>query len=135
MLAVFQQSRFASYFLKVREVIVFRRPWGGSCISQSGSAASPGAGLADRAGIRRGNLYNNGPHPVDQALTLLNSDGMPDIFCKMDRANTFGDAEDYVKARPDRAGQALIDVEISSSDAYPARCNNVQGTRGGSRAA
>lgn len=44
-----------------------------------------------------GNLLNTGPHPVDQALQLFGKDKMPAITCSMDRANTAGDAEDYVK--------------------------------------
>lgn len=131
MLAVFQQSRFASYFLKVRAVIdsgvlgrivqitirfsSFARRWDWQTVQAYGA----------------GNLYNTGPHPVDQALTLLNYDGMPDIFCKMDRANTFGDAEDYVKLILTAPGRPLIDVEISSCDAYPGAVYSVMGTRGG----
>ncbi len=131
MLAVFQQSRFASYFLKVREIIdagvlgriaqitirfsSFARRWDWQTVQEYGA----------------GNLYNTGPHPVDQALTLLGCDDMPDIFCRMDRANTFGDAEDYVKLILTAPGKPLIDVEISSCDAYPGAVYNVQGTRGG----
>lgn len=130
-LAVFQQSRFASYFLKVREVIDsgvlgriaqitirfsgFARRWDWQTVAEYGA----------------GNLYNTGPHPVDQALTLLGYEGMPDIFCKMDRANTFGDAEDYVKLILTAPDRPLMDVEISSCDAYPGAVYNVQGTRGG----
>ncbi len=131
MLALFQQSRFASYFLKVREVIEsgvlgrivqitirfsgFARRWDWQTVQEYGA----------------GNLYNTGPHPVDQALTLLDYDGMPDVFCKMDRANTFGDAEDYVKLILTAPGRPLVDVEISSCDAYPGAVYNVMGTRGG----
>ena len=43
-----------------------------------------------------GNLLNTGPHPLDQALALF-GEGMPKVACYMDRANTWGDAEDYVK--------------------------------------
>ncbi len=130
-LALFQQSRFATYFLKVREVIDsgvlgrivqitvrfsgFARRWDWQTLQEYGA----------------GNLYNTGPHPVDQALTLLDYDGMPDIFCKMDRANTFGDAEDYVKLILSAPDRPLIDVEISSCDAYPGAVYNVMGTRGG----
>jgi hypothetical protein len=49
----------------------------------------------------------------------------------MDRANTFGDAEDYVKLILTAPERPLIDVEISSCDAYPGCVYNVMGTRGG----
>lgn len=131
MLAVFQQSRFTSYFLKVREVIAsgllgrivqiairfngYARRWDWQTVQEFGA----------------GSLYNTGPHPVDQALTLLDYDGMPNIFCKMDRANTFGNAEDYVKLILTAPDRPLIDVEVSSCDAYPGNVYSVQGTRGG----
>ena len=53
-------------------------------------------GLADHAGENGGNLMNTGPHPLDQALQLF-GEGMPRVACFMDRANTLGDAEDFVK--------------------------------------
>lgn len=131
MLAIFQQSRFASYFQKVRAVIDsgklgrivqisiqfdgFARRWDWQTLQEYGA----------------GSLYNTGPHPVDQALTLLDYDGMPGVFCKMDRANVFGDAEDYVKLILTAPDRPLIDVQISSCNAYPGSTYNVQGTRGG----
>lgn len=132
MLAVFQQSRFASYYQKVKEVIAsgklgrivqiqiyfdgYARRWDWQCCQEFGA----------------GSLYNTGPHPVDQALDLLDyREGMPDIFCKMDRVNTFGDAEDYVKLLLTAPDRPVIDVEISSCNAYPSFTYNVQGTRGG----
>ena len=69
-LLVFQQSRFASYFLKVKEVIHsgvlgrivhigiqfngFARRWDWQCCLE----------------FNGGNLANTGPHPLDQALNL-----------------------------------------------------------------
>lgn len=131
MLAIFQQSRFAPYFEKVRQVIDsgvlgrlvqvsiefngFGRRWDWQCCQ-------------DRTG---GSLYNTGPHPLDQALRLLDYPGMPGVLCRMDRANTFGDAEDYVKLILTAPGRPLIDVEVSSCDAYPGYTYKIQGTRGG----
>jgi len=128
--AVFQQSRFASYFEKVKSVLDsgvlgrilqisirfngFARRWDWQCCQD----------------FLGGSLYNTGPHPMDQALHLLNYDGMPDIFCKMDRANTFGDAEDYVKIIMTAPDRPLIDLEISSADAYSDYTYKIQGTRG-----
>lgn len=132
MLAVFQQSRFAPYFEQVRKVISsgvlgrivqidvafngFSRRWDWQCCQ-------------DRVA---GNLYNTGPHPLDQVLQLLDyPGGTPGVFCRMDRANTFGDAEDYVKLILTAPGRPLIDLEISSCDAWPKPTYKVQGTLGG----
>ena len=49
----------------------------------------------------------------------------------MDRADTFGDAEEYVKLIMTLPGRPVVDVEISSSNAYPWGTYNVQGTHGG----
>ena len=79
-----------------------------------------------------GALYNTGPHPVDQALNLLDYyEGMPNVFCKMDIANSFGDAEDYVKIILTAPDRPLIDVSISSCNAYPSGTYNIQCANGG----
>lgn len=131
MLAIFQQSRFAPYFEQVKTVLAsgvlgrivqvgiqfngYARRWDWQCCQE----------------FVGGNLYNTGPHPLDQALNLLNYDGMPNVFCKMDRANTFGDAEDYVKMILTAPERPLIDLEISSCNAYPSFTYNIMGTQGG----
>ena len=131
-LLVFQQSRFASYFLKVKEIIAsgvlgrivhigvqfngFARRWDWQCCLE----------------FNGGNLANTGPHPLDQALNLLDYyDGNPGIYCRMDRAVTFGNAEDYVKLILTAPDRPLIDLDISSCDAYPSYTYKVEGTNGG----
>lgn len=128
---VFQQSRFANYFLKVKEVIAsgnlgrivhvgiqfngFARRWDWQCLLENNG----------------GNLANTGPHPLDQALNILDVyNEMPTVFCKMDRCNTFGNAEDYVKLILTAPNRPLIDLDISSCDAYPSYTYKVEGTRG-----
>ena len=130
-LAVFQQSRFAPYFQKVREVIDskvlgrvvmircaftgFARRWDWQTLQQ----------------FNGGNLLNTGPHPLDQALQLFGTAEEPRVFCLMDRANTFGDAEDHVKLILFGERSPTIDLEISSCSAYPVSTYRVYGTRGG----
>lgn len=131
MLAPFQQSRVAPYFKKVREVI------DSGVLGRIVSIDIQFSGFARRwdwqtiQDFTAGSLFNTGPHPLDQALTLLGSEEMPEIFCRMDRADTFGDAEDYVKLIMTLPGRPVVDVEISSSNAYPWGTYNVQGTHGG----
>lgn len=129
--AIFQQSRYAPYFRKVREIIdsgVLGR------IIQISIAFNGFARRWDWQTLQEyngGNLLNTGPHPMDQALQLFGTDVMPRVFCKMDRVNTFGDAEDYVKIILTGENRPLIDVEISSCCAYPSFTYNVQGSKGG----
>lgn len=131
--AIFQQSRFAPYFVKVREVInsgVLGR------IVQISIAFNGFARRWDWQTLQRfngGSLLNTGPHPLDQALALFGK-GMPEARCFMDRANTWGDAEDHVKLVLSGKGHPLIDIEISSCCAYPSATYQVYGTRGGMKA-
>lgn len=128
---VFQQSRFAHYFEKVKEVIAsgvlgrivqvgiqfngYARRWDWQCCRE----------------FNGGNLANTGPHPLDQALNIMDMyDGMPEVFCRMDRCNTFGDAEDYCKLILTAPNKPLIDLEISSADGYPLFTYKIHGTRG-----
>lgn len=130
-LAVFQNSRYQPAFMQIRKVINsgvlgrivqidftnngFSRRWDWQTLQSNNG----------------GNLMNTGPHPVDQALQLFGTDIMPEITCVMDRANTFGDAEDYVKLIMRGPGRPTIDLEISSCSTYPRDQFNIQGTNGG----
>ncbi|NUN92964.1 MAG: Gfo/Idh/MocA family oxidoreductase [Verrucomicrobiae bacterium] len=129
--AVFQQSRFAPYFRKAREIVEsgvlgrvvmlkiafngFARRWDWQTLQEN----------------MAGNLLNTGPHPLDQALQFFGADQMPKVFCLMDRANTLGDAEDHVKMILHGKGRPTVDLEISSCCAYPLYTYQIYGTRGG----
>lgn len=128
--AIYQQSRFAPYFTKVREIIDsgvlgrivmvkiafngFARRWDWQTLQCMGA----------------GNLSNTGPHPLDQALQLF-GDADPEVFCLMDKVNSFGDAEDHVKLILHGKGHPTIDLEISSCCAYPVYTYQVYGANGG----
>lgn len=129
--AIYQQARFAPYFVQVQKVIKsgvlgrivqisiafngFNRRWDWqTLISHNG-----------------GSLANTGPHPLDQALLLFGA-GMPKITCFMDHTdNSFGNAEDHVKLLLSGRGHPTIDLEISTCCAYPCFVYNIYGTRGG----
>jgi predicted dehydrogenase len=130
LLAIFQQSRFAPYFVQIRKVIAsgvlgrivmiktasngFGRRWDWQTLQECNG----------------GNLLNTGPHPLDQVLQLF-GEAMPEIKCVMDRTNTFGDAEDHVKLLMTARNRPTIDLEISSCAAYSPYNYLVHGTRGG----
>jgi predicted dehydrogenase len=129
-LAVFQQSLLAAYFLKIREVIdsgVLGR------IVQISIAFNGYGRRWDWQTLQcfnAGSLLNTGPHPLGQALALFGK-GMPEVRCFMDRANTYGDTEDHVKLILSGKGHPLIDIEISSCCPYPGPTYLVYGTCGG----
>ena len=134
MYAIFQQSRLALYFQKIVEVVNsgdlgrlievkirfngFARRWDWQTLQR----------------FNGGSLLNTGPHPLDQALHLLQTDDLPHIYCRMERVNTYGDAEDFVKMILSAPDRPLIDLEISSCSAYPSSLYEIQGSRGGLRA-
>lgn len=129
---VFQQSRLTPYFKQIKKILSEGK------LGRIVEIAIEFNGYGRRwdwqtlQSFKGGSLLNTGPHPLDQALNLLDMyDQMPGILCKMDRANTFGDAEDYVKLILTAPGKPLVDLSISSCDAYPSYTYKIQGTRGG----
>jgi scyllo-inositol 2-dehydrogenase (NADP+) len=130
-LAIFQQSRYAPYYQQIRKIIAsgvlgriiqisvafngFSRRWDWQCLRENYG----------------GSLLNTGPHPLDQALQLLGTDEIPEVKCYMDRVNTLGDAEDYVKLIMKAPGEPVIDLEISSCCPYPHFTYNIQAEFGG----
>ena len=131
---VFHQQRFDPTFTKLRQVI------------DSGAigrivmvkvSASNFARRWDWQTLRKedgGNLLNTGSHYLDQALQLFGPNKLPRVVCTMDRANTFGDAEDHVKLLLMARGRPTIDLEVSSCCAFPPQeVFNVYGTRGGAQ--
>lgn len=129
---IFQQSRFAAYFKKIKEIIasgVLGRLIEIDIVFNGYSRRWDWQTLQSRSA---GALLNTGPHPLDQALNLLDMyNDMPNIFCRMDCVNTFGDAEDYVKLIITAPQKPLIDISISSCDAFPSYTYKIHGEFGG----
>lgn len=78
-----------------------------------------------------GSTYNTGPHPIGMALGFLDFD--PDarvVFSRLDTALTSGDADDYAKIIITAKDKPVVDVEISSIDAYSDFNLKLQGTKG-----
>lgn len=130
-LAIFQQSRYAPYFSRVREVI---RSGALGEIVQINIAFNGFSRRYDWQTLTSemgGSLLNTGPHPLDQALQLFGTDIMPAVTCIMRNANSYGDAEDHVLLLLTGEGRPIIHLEISSCCRYPSYTYNVYGARGG----
>lgn len=130
-LAVFQQSRFSPAFVKMREIMNSGILGRIVQVNISYNGFSRRWDWQTLKAMNGGNLLNTGPHPVDQALQVFGADVMPNVLCRMDQANSFGDAEDYVKIILHGEGRPMVDVEISSCEAYPMFTYHVQATQGG----
>lgn len=118
MLNIFQQSRFAPYYRRIRELLDAGK------LGRVIQASIYFSGFARRwdwqtsQQFAGGSVRNTGPHPLDQALDIM---GFPDdvtVFSRLERVNTFGDAEDYAKILLSAPGKPLIDIEISSCNCY-----------------
>ncbi len=134
-LAIFQQSRFASYFQQVRQVIASGVLGRIVQISIRFNGHSRRWDWQTLTEFNGGNLLNTGPHPLDQALALF-GEGEPEVWCRMDRTEegSVGDAENHVKLLLTGEGHPLIDLEISSCCGYSPFTYQVYGSRGGLRA-
>ncbi len=78
-----------------------------------------------------GSAYNTGPHPIGMALGFLGFDkNAKVVYSKLDTALTSGDAEDYVKLILTAPNKPVIDLEISSIDAYSDYTLKIQGSKG-----
>ena len=78
-----------------------------------------------------GSTYNTGPHPIGMALGFLDFDkDAKVIYSKLDTALTSGDADDYAKILITAPDKPLVDIEISSIDAYSNYTLKIQGTKG-----
>ncbi len=78
-----------------------------------------------------GSVYNTGPHPIGIGLGFLDfSDDFRVEYSKLDLALTSGDAEDYAKIILTAPGKPVVDIEISSIDAYSDFNVKIQGSRG-----
>lgn len=130
MLTVFQQTRFAPFYLRAKEIIDsgvlgklqhvhlcyngFSRRWDWQCSQRFCGGA----------------LLNSGPHPMDVAIDIMDIDEMPNVFSCMKQVNTSGDAEDYAKVILTAPGKPLVDVDVNCCDGYSDYYLKVCGDRG-----
>ena len=127
----FQQSFFAPFYTETKAVVESGK------LGQIKQVSIRYNGFARRWDWQTlhcemaGSVYNTGPHPLGFALDFLDFDkDARVIYSKLDRCMTSGDAEDYAKILLTAPGKPLVDVEISSMDAYSGYTLKLQGTRG-----
>ena len=131
LLAVFQQSFLAPFYVFAKETAKSGK------LGEIKQVSIQYNGFARRWDWQTlqcrmgGSVYNTGPHPLGFALDVLDFD--PDakvVFSKIDLALTSGDAEDYAKILLTAPGKPIVDVEISSIDAFSDFNLKYQGTKG-----
>jgi len=78
-----------------------------------------------------GGVYNTAPHPIGIGMDLL--DWAPDakvVYSRLGTALTSGDANDMAKIIIQAPGKPVLDIEVNSADAYPAKNIKILGDRG-----
>lgn len=118
MLNAFQQSRFAPYYKEIKKIIESGKLGQLMQVSISFSGHARRWDWQTSKAYAGGNVRNTGPHPIDQALDLLGFPEEVSVYSKLDRTNMLGDAENYAKIILTHPGKPLIDLEISSCNAY-----------------
>jgi scyllo-inositol 2-dehydrogenase (NADP+) len=129
----FQNSRFNPMLAKMREVIdsgvlgkiiYIRSNWSGFGRRWDWQTFQKNQG---------GNLYNTGPHPMDQAVVLFGDKQQPRVFARLACNNAFGgDADDFAEVILYGKKSPTVEVVINSYQAYPqGEMYNVSGTFGG----
>lgn len=130
-LAVFQQSFFAPFYRFAYDLV---RSGKLGDVKQISIHYNGFARRWDWQTLQKkcaGGAYNTGPHPIGLALGFLDFDKNASVvYSKLDTALTSGDADDYAKILLTAPGKPLIDVEISSIDAYSDYSIKIQGSRG-----
>lgn len=78
-----------------------------------------------------GNIYNTGPHPIGIALGFLDFDkDSKVVFSRLDNLLCSGDSDDYAKIIMTAPGKPVIDIEVSSNDAFAPSNIKILGSRG-----
>lgn len=130
-LAVFQQSFFAPHYMHAKEIVNSGKL---GDIMQVSIRYNNFARRWDWQTLHKkvaGGLYNTGPHPVGLALGFLDFDENTTIaFSKLGRAMTSGDSDDFAKVIFTAPNKPIVDLEVSSNDAYSPFNIKIQGSRG-----
>ena len=118
-LAVFHQSLFAPFFVKAKEIAKSGKLGEIKQININYNNFARRWDWQTTQVKMGGNIYNTGPHPIGYGLSFL--DFAPDFkvaFSKLDHVLSSGDADDYAKIILTAPNKPVVDLEISSNDAY-----------------
>ncbi len=131
LLAVFQQSFFAPFYQKAKDIIASGKL---GVITQINLRYNDFARRWDWQTLQRrcaGGIYNTGPHPIGLALGFLDFHPQTELlYSQIGKALTSGDGDDYAKFLLTAPDHPLVDVEVRSNDPYSSYNLKILGTRG-----
>ena len=130
-LAVFQQTFYARFYPFTKELMSSGK------LGEIKQVSIRYNGLARRWDWQTlqkkcaGGVYNTGPHPIGIALGLLDFDpSYKVIYSELDSVLCSGDSDDFAKILIKAPGRPLVDIEVTSVDAYSDYNVKLIGTRG-----
>ena len=130
-LAVFQQTFFAPFYVFLNELIKSGKL---GEVKQISIRYNSLARRWDWQTLQKkcaGGAYNTGPHPIGMGLGFIDFDKNARVaYSKLGLALASGDSDDYAKIIIDAPGKPVVDIEISSIDAYTPYNVLIQGSRG-----
>jgi len=130
-LAVFQQSFLAPFYTNVQDVVKSGKLGQIRQVNICYSSFSRRWDWQTMQCRLGGNLYNTGPHPISYALDMLDFDPNTQlVYSKLSLEQASGDAEDYAKLILTAPGKPVVDVEISSIDAFKGPSIKILGSMG-----
>ena len=130
-LAVFQNSQTAPFYLLAKELFDSGKLGKIEQVSLRFSGFSRRWDWQTLKKNLAGSLYNLGPHSIGMGLGFLEFDKDTQIvYSKLASALTSGDGEDYVKIILTAPNKPVIDIEISSLDAFADYSIKMQGSKG-----
>ena len=117
--AAFHQTLCTPSFLKVKEIIDSGKLGRVLQISLKYSGFARRWDWQTLQSRCAGGVYNTGPHPIGQALALIDWDKDARVaYSSLDLALTSGDSDDYAKIIIKAPNKPTIDIEVISADAY-----------------
>ena len=130
-LSVFMQAFYAPFYLGAREVINSGKLGDIKQIDITYSNFSRRWDWQTLQYMLGGNVFNTGPHPIGMALGFLDFDeNYRVVYSKLDNMLSSGDADDYAKIILTAPNKPIIDIEISSNDAYSDSNIKILGSKG-----
>lgn len=130
-LAVFQNSQTAPYYQFAQKLIK------DGTLGKIEQVSIRFNRFAQRSGWRTmkknlgGSVYSLGPHSIGMALGFLGFDkDVKVVYSKIAKTLTCGDGDDYAKIILTAPNKPLVDIEISSIDAFADYSIKLQGGKG-----
>ncbi len=131
MLNVFQQSFFAPFYTHAKKVVSSGKLGEIKQVDITYSGFSRRWDWQTAQVTMGGNIYNTGPHPIGFGLDFLDfSDDAKLVFSRLGRVLNSGDSDDYAKLVLTAPGKPVVDIEVSSNDAYTAPLLKISGSKG-----